>query len=263
VNLLDSKVAVVTGAARGIGLAIAERFVAEGATVVLVDVLDEEVESAASSLKGGRAIPCVADVSDEVSVKVLFEGIERDYGGADILVNNAAVVDIGPVLDKPLSEFDRVLAINTRGVFLCSQQAAIQMKTAGGGAIVNITSVGAWLTDDYTAAYAASKGAVESITRAFAQPLGPFGIRVNAVAPGIVETAMNHDQFTDADRSEAIEHIAMRRLGEPADIAAAVLFLASDDSQWITATTLVVDGGLTSHFGPRFAHNLPADKAAQ
>jgi NAD(P)-dependent dehydrogenase (short-subunit alcohol dehydrogenase family) len=258
VGRLESKIAIVTGAARGIGYGIAQRFVSEGARVIVADILGDQAKVAAASITGsGEAVGHELDVADEEQVTALFAFVDDRYGRIDVLVNNAGIVDLGPVLQKEAAEFDRVVAVNLRGAFLCSREAARRMAAEGGGAIVNIASISSLLSDDYTPAYAASKGGIDALTRGFAVPLGAQGVRVNAIAPGIIETRMSAQQLRPDLRADATSHVPLGRLGQPEDIANAALFLASEESQWITGARLVVDGGTSCRFAPRFAYELP------
>ena len=231
---MNGKVAVVTGAAGGIGQAVVRTLAEHGATVVGVDV------------DGSADHRC--DVGDEREVTPVFDAIAAAHGGIDILVNNAGVSPKRghrriPALELTQEEWERVLRVNLTGAFNCSRAAAIHMVARGGGAIVNVTSVTRHIwTATPSAAYVASKAGLDGLTRALAMELIPHGIRVNAVAPGRVRTAM-----TDASGSEITalteQAVPLKRLAEPTEIAAAVHFLASDAASYMVGATLDVSGG--------------------
>lgn len=245
------KTAIVTGAARGIGLAIARRFVAAGAQVIVADV-----ESPAdANMKFHRT-----DVSIDAQVRGLFDFARRECGGVDALVNNAGVAVEARLEDTEVADWERVMAVNARGVFLCAKHAAAAM--VGGGAMVNIGSIEARGANPLHAAYAASKGAVHSLTRNIALEYGARGIRCNAIAPGWIDTPFN-DAFIDAQADPAGMRRALRdlhplgRTGRPADIADVVLWLASDAARFVTGQIITVDGGRTARL------SLPAAGAAE
>ena len=229
---LDGRLALVTGAGGGIGRGIAERFAAEGARVVVND-LDGEAAEAVAARIGASAV--AADVSRGEDVDRLFGGLER----VDVLVNNAGLIDVGRhVLDGDDAWFDHVIGVNLRGQFSCAVRAARIMAGHGGGAIVNVSSVGAHAAHRGMVAYDASKGGVEAMTRALAVDLAPYGVRVNAIAPGDIEVRGGDPE---AARGEAVP---IGRVGTPADIAGAAVFLASEDAAYVTGVTIAVDGGL-------------------
>jgi 3-oxoacyl-[acyl-carrier protein] reductase len=235
---LEGKVAVVTGAGGGIGRAIAERFAEEGARVVVNDVSADAAHAVADAI-GGLAAP--ADVSRSDEVDRLFDTAIRELGGVHALVNNAGLIDVERhFLDADEAWFDRVIAVNLKGQFLCALRAAKWMARNGGGAIVNLSSGGARAAHRGMAAYDASKGGVEAMTRSLALDLGPYGIRVNALAPGSVDVR----GFTAEEAAEKGETIPLGRVGTPADMAGPALFLASDDARYVTGVALSVDGGL-------------------
>lgn len=245
--MLDGKRAIVTGAASGIGLAIAERFLDLGASVLLLDIRRDDVEKAATAL-GARGQECDVSVSGEVAGAV---GLAVEvFGGLDIMVNNAGVEYAAPILEHDEDEFDRMLAVNLRGVFLGIKHAAPAIAEAGGGAIVNVASIAAVGGVPLNAGYAASKAGAVSLTRTAAQELRPLGVRVNAVCPGITDTPIlaAAAPFFAAAGTDATQ-IATQlqgRIGLPADIAAAVAFLASDEASLISGATVPVDGGATA-----------------
>ncbi|WP_411103098.1 SDR family NAD(P)-dependent oxidoreductase [Streptomyces sp. cmx-4-9] len=244
--LLAGKTAVVTGAKGGLGLAIAERFVREGAHVVMSDVVDAREEAEAAGAYHLRA-----DVTDEAEVKALIAAVEARHGGVDILVNNAGTEFARTILDTTVEEWDRTMAVNLRGVFLCSKHAVAPMAARGSGVIVNVASELGLVGDAGVAAYCASKGGVVQLTRATAVDHAKDGIRINALCPGPVATRLLDDVFRDAPDPEAMRRdvesrTLLGRLGEPHEIAAAALFLASEMSSNLTGTTLVADGGWTA-----------------
>lgn len=249
---LQGKVAVVTGAAMGIGRGIAEEFVKEGAQVLLADVNDQAGSAAARELSaGGKAVHFQhCDVSQEGDVVKLMEAAHR-LGGPQVVVNNAAVGIYKTVLDATAQEFDRALAVNLRGVFLGIKYGALQMRDAGGGTIVNIASVHSAQNVGGTAPYAASKGGVAALTRASAIDLAPYHIRVNAICPGWIYTPLIKGIFEGAPNPEEMKRQVERRqllgrLGTPAEIGRAAVFLAGDDSSYVTGSLMFVDAGMTA-----------------
>jgi 3-oxoacyl-[acyl-carrier protein] reductase len=243
---LRSRVALVTGAASGIGRATAIALAQAGADVALLDVdhvglagVTEAVEEA-----GRTALACLADVSVAEEVDAAVASVTRSLGRLDILVNNAGIVYVGPVVEMREADWDRVLATNLKGVFLCCRAAIPTMQQAAYGRIVNLGSVAARSGGTITGAnYAASKGGVWAFTKALARELAPDGITVNCVMPGVIETAMT--QGHDREAMAALERaVPVRRLGQPEDVAHAVVFLASDAAGYITGTTLDVNGGI-------------------
>ncbi|XOK63425.1 glucose 1-dehydrogenase [Paenibacillus elgii] len=244
------KVAAVTGGAQGIGKAVALEFVKAGYEVSVADTDKEagmELMEQVRSL-GGKGMFLPVDVAEETEVQRWFKLMLDDFGRIDVLVNNAGIGMNGPMLELPLESFDRVINVNLRGTFVCSQQAARAMKRQGGGVILNISSTRALMSEAGTEAYSASKGGLVALTHAMAVSLGPYGIRVNAVSPGWIETAdwqkaskRRHPVHSERDR---LQHPA-GRVGTPADIAAACLYLAGDGAGFVTGQNLVVDGGMT------------------
>jgi NAD(P)-dependent dehydrogenase (short-subunit alcohol dehydrogenase family) len=237
-------VVVITGAGRGIGRAIAERFGQEGASVVANDI-GSHVEDVADAIRqaGGKALGVVADISDKRGVDALFDTALEHFGDVNVLVNNAGLVgESRHFLNGDEAWWDRVLGTNLKSVFLCAHRAAWLMARRKGGSIISMSSGGATRAHRGNVAYDASKGGIEAFTRAAALDLAPYAIRVNAVAPGSILTAPT----SDADRQTRGQAIPLGRTGEPDEIAAAVAFLASDDARYITGQTIVVDGGLLS-----------------
>lgn len=251
---LAGKVAVVTGAARGIGLGIAQRLAEEGCRVVMNDIDQATLTAAAEMLAEAHDILAVpGDITDENKVKDLFERAAAAWGGLDILVNNAArLVKRRWLSAVDLADFDEMMRVNIRGVYLCSRTAAVYMARRDRGAIINISSVGANRAFRGQVAYITSKGAVEAMTRALAMDLAPYGIRVNGIGPGMI--AANGWKNVAPEEAERRRRIPpLGREGFPDDIAAAVLFLASSEAGYITGQTLYVDGGLTCQlYSPDF-----------
>jgi 3alpha(or 20beta)-hydroxysteroid dehydrogenase len=239
---LEGKVAVITGAARGQGEAEARLFVAEGARVVLTDVLVDEVEAVAASL-GGLAVARAHDVADEAAWAAVVELATSRFGGVDVLVNNAAIHRIRPLLEETAPDLRRILDVNLVGPVLGMQAVVPSMQARGGGAIVNISSLAAHSGFWGHGAYGSSKWALRGVSRTAAVELGPLGIRVNSVYPGMVDTAMlppAGDPGTDTARTA---HLPLGRVGRPGEIAEAVVFLASDASSYMTGAEIVIDGG--------------------
>jgi 3-oxoacyl-[acyl-carrier protein] reductase len=244
---LAGKVALVTGASRGIGAAIAKRLAADGAKVAVnysrSGAAAGEVVAAIAHA-GGTAVAVRADVGDPAAIPGLFAEVNTAFGRLDILVNNAAVMKRGLLQDVTVADIDRHLGLNVRGYLLCAQQAAAMLPD--GGRIVNITSVISRMAYPGSVVYSLTKGAIDVMTRVLAAELGPRGIRVNAVAPGSTKTDMNSAASgkTDEEAKREVEVTALRRQGEPEDIADAVAFLCTDDARWVTGAWLDVSGGI-------------------
>jgi NAD(P)-dependent dehydrogenase (short-subunit alcohol dehydrogenase family) len=243
---LKDRIAIVTGAARGIGLAIAERFAKEGATVVISDIMDEAGQAAAKAI-GAEYIHC--DVSKSAEVNALVAATVERFGAVDILVNNAGIALGGDFLEVSEADFDRVLGVNLKGSFLMLQACARHMVSqaeAGRkpGAIVNMSSVNDTLAIPAIVSYCVSKGGVSQLTRATSIALAPHGIRVNAIGPGSISTDMMKGVLADkAALNRALSRTPLGRVGEPSEVAAIAAFLASDDASYITGETIYVDGG--------------------
>src|SRR5262249_50875746 len=245
-NRFDGKVVVISGAARGQGAAEARAFAAEGATVVLGDVLDEEGEAVAAKL-GDAARYRPLDVVDEVSWQSLVNGAECEPGHVDVLVNNAGIVHFAHLTELELDDFRRVLDVNVTGTMLGMKTAAPALKRAGGGAIVNISSISGLKGAAETPAYVASKWAVRGLTKAAAVDLAPDGIRVNSVHPGVIDTPMvrRPGPTPEGILERHLPRLLVPRLGTPDDVVPLVLFLASDEAGYVTGAEFVVDGGWT------------------
>jgi 3-oxoacyl-[acyl-carrier protein] reductase len=247
---LEGKVALVTGASRGIGRAVALTLAREGASVAVNYINGvKEAENVASEIKamGRRAITVKADVSNREQVKKMFAEVTRSLGGVDILVNNAGILIPTSLMETTEGDWDRVMAINLRGPFNCAQEAAKLMIPKKGGKIVNISSIsGLGCAPTGEGAYGCSKAGVIALTSVAAQELGPHGINVNCVAPGWTKTDMTNAKSgpkADEINVRKASLAAMRRIGDPQDIANVVLFLASEESSFISGQVVVADGG--------------------
>ncbi len=248
--LLENKVAIVTGGARGIGYAIARRFLDEGARVVIADI-DEDAGSEAVQQLGAygavRFVEC--DVGERLDVHNLVAATIDGFGGVDALVNNAGVLVVGDFLELDEADFDKVIRTNLKGAFLCSQAVARHMVERIGeggtpGVIVNMSSVNAVLAIANQVPYSVSKGGINQLTRVMALALAPHGIRVNAIGPGSIMTDMLASAMDDPEaRKRLLSRTPLGRLGEPAEIAAIAAFLVSDDASYITGQTIYADGG--------------------
>jgi 3-oxoacyl-[acyl-carrier protein] reductase len=247
----ENRTAVVTGGASGFGEAIAKQFAAEGAAVVVADVNESGGKEVVARIvaAGGRAAFARVDVSRADEVEAMVALALREFAGLDVLVNNAGFCHRTCALwDLDESDYDRVFAVNTKGVFLGCKAAVPVMQERGGGVIVNTASIGAVAPRPGVTAYNATKGAVVTLTRGLAGEVAPYGIRVNAVNPvaadtGFMKGAIGVDQLPDAVRDALAATIPLGRLAEPSDVADAVLFLASDQARFLTGVCLDVDGG--------------------
>src|SRR5881394_3628130 len=246
-NKLAGKVAVVTGASKGIGAAIAKNLAAEGAAVVVnyassktgADKVVSEITSA-----GGKAVAVQGDVARKTDIERLFAETKKAFGRLDILVNNAGIYEFSPLESITEEQFHKHFDLNVLGLLLASQAAAKLFDSAG-GSIINISSLASTLAFANAAVYSGTKGAVDAITRSLASELGPRRIRVNAIRPGMVETEGTHSAgITESDMRKQVEaQTPLGRIGQPRDIAGAAVFLASADSSWITGESFVIAGG--------------------
>jgi NAD(P)-dependent dehydrogenase (short-subunit alcohol dehydrogenase family) len=240
----SKKVALVTGAARGIGLATAIRFLEEGWHVALLDILGDTLGAAVANLdRAAATLALEADVSDPQAVEAAVAQAHRQFGRIDALVNNAGIAVFKPLLDVTLEEWQRVLAVNLTGPFLLTRTVAPIMRDQGGGAIVNITSISGLRASTLRVAYGTSKAGLAHLTKQQAAELAQYGIRVNAVAPGPVDTAMAKAVHTPAIRADYHDHIPLNRYGLESELANAICFLCSDQAAYITGQVLAVDGG--------------------
>jgi NAD(P)-dependent dehydrogenase (short-subunit alcohol dehydrogenase family) len=240
----SENVALVTGAARGIGLATAKRFLAEGWRVALLDIDAATLKAAVASLgKPDSALMLVCDVSDAKQVAAGIENVAQHFGRLDALVNNAGVAVFAPAMETSDEDWSRVLAVNLTGPFLCTKAAVPLMREHGGGAIVNITSISAVRASTLRAAYGTSKAGLAHLTKQLSVELASSGIRVNAVAPGPVDTAMAKAVHTAEIRADYHDAIPLNRYGLEEELAEAIFFLSSDRASYITGQVLAVDGG--------------------
>lgn len=248
-KLLKNKVALVTGAAKGIGRAIAETFAENGAHVVVADIIREGAKKIADRINSKGALKAMAvtlDVSNPKEVESAFERTIKEFGKIDILVNNAAILKAHLIINFPLKDWQDVFRVNMQGTFLCSQAAIrLMIKQGKGGCIINIAAASARKADRKHAAYSSSKAAIVCFTRILALELGEHSIRANAILPGATMTGMLQDVFDKVPgiREELIAKTALGKLGDPQDQANAALFLASDLASHITGEYLIVSGG--------------------
>ena len=244
---LDGKVALISGGSKGQGAAEAKLFAQEGAKVVLADILDEEGKKIEAEINetGGDAKYVHLDVTSEDEWDAAVKEAVDSYGKLDILVNNAGILLRKGVEETSSEEWDRVQDVNSKGVFLGVKAAIPAMREAGGGSIVNISSI-AGLKGSTSTAYGASKGLVRLLTKSTAVQYGPEGIRCNSVHPGIIETDMTEEMLDAPGREAWLERTPLRIIANSIDVALGVLYLASDESRYVTGSELVIDGGITA-----------------
>ncbi len=252
---LTGKVAFVTGAGSGIGEHVAKTFARQGAAIVVADFDDKNGRRVAQELAGAgaRARFLKMDVTRADQVKAAIDATVQEFGRLDILVNNAGIGFVGSLTETPEADFDRMMAVNAKGVYLCSKYAVEQMLKQGGGNIVNIASVAGFVGVDRRFAYGATKGAVIAMTKSMAIDYVKNGIRVNCICPGTVYTPFVDsylERFHKHEKAETIEKLKARqpmgRMGTPQEIADAALYLAAEESGYVTGSELVIDGGLTA-----------------
>jgi NAD(P)-dependent dehydrogenase (short-subunit alcohol dehydrogenase family) len=246
---LTGKVGVVTGAGQGIGRAYAQALADAGAAVAVAEIDTPNGEETAKLITdgGGRAIFVQTDVANEASTRAMGEAVAEQLGGVDILVNNAGLwgaVEKGRLLEVSLEYWNKVMAINLTGMMLCSQATVPSMIERGGGAIVNQSSIGAYLGGAVMPHYCTSKGAVNALTKTMAKDFGPHGIRVNAIAPGSIATEASKGQLGEAGLEKFIAQQCLQRQGDTDDLTGPLLFLVSELSKFVTGQVLVVDGGI-------------------
>jgi NAD(P)-dependent dehydrogenase (short-subunit alcohol dehydrogenase family) len=247
---LDQRVCVVTGGGRGIGAAVAQAFAAEGARLAILDRdagLGQEAARRLAS-EGADARFYQVDVADEAGVTAVAQRVIADFGGMDVLVNNAGILRVGPSMTFTLRDWSDSLDVMATGVFLCSREFGRALRTHHGGAIVNITSINGLVAFPMRLAYSAAKAAVVSMTKVLAVEWAGYGIRVNAVAPGITDTELNRAAIAQGliDIEACTQYTPLSRFAEPDEIADSVLYLASDRSRYVTGQVVAVDGGWTA-----------------
>jgi NAD(P)-dependent dehydrogenase (short-subunit alcohol dehydrogenase family) len=245
---LQGKVAIVTGAGTGIGRAISFLFAREGAKVAVTDIDVGAAEATVAEIveTGGSALAIEADVAEAVGVENMMRATVTTYGHLDVLINNAGVGTDGDVVELPEKEWQRILDVNLKGVFLCCKYAIPAMKKSGGGSIVNIASTAAFVGGSVSCVYPASKAGVVALSKSTALRYAHNNIRVNCVCPGHVDTALTYTLKDPEVKAALIRKYPLGRLGAPEEIANAVLFIASDEASFITGTELIVDGGYTA-----------------
>lgn len=251
----EAKVAVVTGAGTGIGKATALAFAREGASVVIADIDLESAEAVAKEIKslGRKALTIKADVSNKPDVVQMVDKVVQEFGKIDILVNNAGVVGVCPTEELAEADWDKVVSVDLKGMFLCSQAVARQMIKQGSGKIVSLASTAAHRGFYGLGAYCASKGGVLSLTRQMAAEWAKYNINVNTVSPSVTLTEMVRKYYEDTGKSkeDQIRWIPLGRLNEPEDVSATILFLASADADNITGRDILIDGGVATLFWPK------------
>lgn len=246
----QGKVCVITGAGRGIGATTARRMAAGGGRLAILDLDADSAEETAAALggEGAEARAYRVDVTDEAAVAAVAETVAADFGGVDVLVNNAGLCPVGPTLSFPLETWQRTIDVNLTGVFLCSREFGRALRDSGGGAIVNLASINGQVAFPMRLVYSASKAAVISMTHVLALEWADYGIRVNAIAPGNTRAPMFEQIVEEGviDVDGYLGHTPLGRFAEPEEIAEGIAFLASDRASYVTGEVLTVDGGWTS-----------------
>lgn len=254
---LDGQVSIVTGAGRGLGKAIAEGFAEEGAKVVVADIDEEHADKTAREIRsdGHEAVSIPVDIADYEAVEEMVEVVMDEYGRIDVLVNNAGIVEHAPFEDFPLEEIERIIEINLHGYIYCSKAVAPIMQDQGSGNIINLSSIAASrFGGRFSMPYITSKGGVDGLTRALAADLAP-DIRVNCLAPAFFHTDMNEGVMDEEDFEVRRSMTMLRRLGKPDDMIGPAVFLASNESKYITGQILYIDGGASVTFVPETIHS--------
>ncbi len=242
-RLLQNRIALVTGAARGIGKAIALRYAAEGASLILADVQDATELRDALRKDGGKALSYRIDITDAAAVEAMVVEVAESFGPVDILVNNAGIITRGTILELTLETWKKVLDVNVNGTFNCCKAVIPQMMKKGYGRILNISSIAGKIGDITAApAYGTSKGAINAFTKSLARELAPYGITANAIAPHAIETEMSAE-WSAEKRADVIRSIPLKRLGKPQEVADAAVFLVSDGAGFITGEIMDLNGG--------------------
>jgi NAD(P)-dependent dehydrogenase (short-subunit alcohol dehydrogenase family) len=247
---LEGKTAIITGSSRGIGEAIARAFARHGASVVLSSRKQEALDAVASSInsEGGRALAVACHTGKPDQISALFERVQKEFGSLDILVNNSATNPyFGAAVDCPESAYDKTFEVNVKGYFLMSQHAARMMATRGSGSIINVASIAGISAGPFQVVYSMTKAAVINMTKGFAKELGPQGVRVNAIAPGLVETKFAAALVENPDILKMHNQMTpLKRHAQPNEMVGAALYLASDASSYTTGSVIVCDGGATA-----------------
>ncbi|MBC8383752.1 MAG: 3-oxoacyl-[acyl-carrier-protein] reductase [Candidatus Cloacimonetes bacterium] len=244
-NRFDGKVALITGSARGIGKSIARLFAEQGAQVVIADILQEEIDATVHEFtsEGLKAVGSQCNITSEEEVERFMKDIYQQFGSIDILVNNAGITADNLIIRMKKNDWDKVLNVNLTGTFICTQKAAKLMMKQRHGKIVNVSSIIGFIGNAGQANYAATKGGIIAFTKSVAKELASRNINVNAVAPGFIRTPMT-DALPEEIQQKYLENIPMKRFGTPEDVGKLVLFLSSEDADYITGQTIIIDGGM-------------------
>ena len=244
-NRFDGKVAIITGSARGIGKSVARLFAEQGAQVVIADILQEEIDATVHEFtsKGLKAVGSQCNITSEEEVELFMKDIYQQFGSIDILVNNAGITADNLIIRMKKNDWDKVLNVNLTGTFICTQKAARFMMKQRHGKVVNVSSIIGFIGNAGQANYAATKGGIIAFTKSVAKELASRNINVNAVAPGFIQTAMT-DALPEEIQQKYLENIPIKRFGTPEDVGKLVLFLSSEDADYITGQTIIIDGGM-------------------
>ncbi|MDP8242028.1 MAG: 3-oxoacyl-[acyl-carrier-protein] reductase [Candidatus Celaenobacter antarcticus] len=244
-NRFDGKVALITGSARGIGKSIARLFAEQGAQVVIADIIQEDINSTVNEFisEGLKTVGFQCNITSEEEVENFMKDIYQQFGSIDILINNAGITADTLLIRMKKIDWDKVINVNLTGTFICTQKAAKYMMKQRHGKIVNISSVIGFIGNFGQANYAASKGGIIAFTKSVSKELASRNINVNAVAPGFIRTAMT-DALPEEIQQKYLENISMKRFGTPEDVGKLVLFLSSEDADYITGQTIIIDGGM-------------------